>query len=181
MDMKSGLWYGVLTSLTAAYLVAMAGVRSAKQHEVSHHSRRMIMACTIVGIWLVAYALKQVLFGRERFGGTDRQYWALYVPLFSVHMALAVTTISLGGYNLYMMGLHRIRNGSVGAMSSSLSRHRRLGSCWSGPSPAPWRRPSGVSHVVRLVSGVMRRTLMEVSSYKRRLFRKQETRTPNFD
>ena len=60
MDMKSGLWYGVLTSLTAAYLVAMAGVRSAKQHEVSHHSRRMIMACTIVGIWLVAYVLKQV-------------------------------------------------------------------------------------------------------------------------
>ena len=125
MDMKSGLWYGV---------------RSAKQPEVSHHSRRMIVACTIVGIWLVAYVLKQVLFGRDRFGGPDRHYWSLYVPLFSVHMALAVTTISLGGYNLYM-GLHRIRNGSVGAMPSRLSRHRRLGSCWSGPSPAPWRRP----------------------------------------
>lgn len=126
MDIKTGLWYGVLISLTAAYLVAMAGVRSARQHEVSHHSRRMIVACTIVGIWLVAYVLKQVLFGRERFGGTDRQYWTLYVPLFSVHMALAVTTIGLGGYNLYM-GLHRIRHGSVGAMSSRLSRHRRLG------------------------------------------------------
>lgn len=126
MDMKTWLWYGVLTSITAAYLVAMAGVRSAKQHEVSHHSRRMIVACTIVGIWLVAYVLKQVLFGRERFGGPDTHYWSLYVPLFSIHMALAVTTISLGGYNLYM-GLHRIRYGSVGAMSSRLSMHRRLG------------------------------------------------------
>ena len=116
MDMKSWLWYGVLTSFTAAYLVAMAGVRSAKQHEVSHHSRRMI----------VAYVLRQVLFGRERFGGPDAHYWSLYVPLFSVHMALAVTTIGLGGYNLYM-GLHRIRYGSVGAMSSRLSMHRRLG------------------------------------------------------
>jgi uncharacterized membrane protein YozB (DUF420 family) len=126
MDLKSWLWYGVLTSITAAYLVAMAGVRSARQHEVSHHSRRMIVACTIVGIWLVAYVLKQVLFGRERFAGPDRHYWSLYVPLFSAHMALAVTTISLGGYNLYM-GLHRIRCGSVGAMSSRLSRHRRVG------------------------------------------------------
>lgn len=126
MDMKSWLWYGVLTSITAAYLVAMAGVRSAKQHEVSHHSRRMIVACTIVGIWLVAYVLKQVLFGRERFGGPETHYWSLYVPLFSLHMALAVTTISLGGYNLYM-GLSRIRCGSVGAMSSKLSQHRRLG------------------------------------------------------
>jgi|CXWL01.1.fsa_nt_gi uncharacterized membrane protein YozB (DUF420 family) len=125
LDLKSWLWYGVLTSITAAYLVAMAGVRSAKQHEVSHHSRRTIVACTIVGIWLVAYVLKQVLFGRERFGGPDAHYWSLYVPLFSVHMALAVTTIGLGGYNLYM-GLHRIRYGSVGAMSSRLSM-RRLG------------------------------------------------------
>ena len=132
MDLKSWLWYGVLTSITAAYLVAMAGVRSAKQHEVSHHSRRMIVACTIVGIWLVAYVLKQVLFGRERFGGPDSHYWSLYLPLFSIHMAL--TTISLGGYNLYM-GLHRIRYGSVGAMSFRLLRHRRVGQLlvWTFP------------------------------------------------
>ncbi len=126
MDLKSLLWYGVRASITVAYLVAMAGVRSAQQHEVSHHSRRMIVAYTIVEIWLVAYVLKQVLFGRERFGGPDRHYWSLYVPLFSVHMALAVTTISLGGYSLYM-GLHRIRHESVGAMSSRLSLHRRVG------------------------------------------------------
>ena len=41
-------------------------------------------------------------------------------------MALAGTTISLGGYSLYME-LYRIRHGSVGAMSSRLSRYRRLG------------------------------------------------------
>jgi uncharacterized membrane protein YozB (DUF420 family) len=126
MDLKSMLWYGVLTSLTIAYLVAMAGVSSAKQHDVPHHARRMIVACTIVGIWLVAYASKQVLFGRERFGGTDVLYWSLYIPLFSTHMALAVTTIAIGGYNLYM-GLHRIRFGSAGAMFAGMTLHRRLG------------------------------------------------------
>ena len=116
MDMKSVLWYAVLTCITAAYLTAMAGVRSAKAHDVSHHSRRMIVACTIVGLWLVAYVLKQAIFGRERFGGTPEEYWRLYVPLFSLHMVLAVTTIALGSYNLYM-GLRKLRYGSVGAMA----------------------------------------------------------------
>ena len=154
MDLKTFLWYAVLTSLTGAYLVAIAGVRSAHHHDVSHHSRRMIVACTIVGIWLVAYVLKQVLFGRERFGGPDAHYWSLYVPLFSVHMALAVTTIGLGSYNLYM-GLHRIRYGSVGAMSSRLSLHRRLGKIDLDLLRHHGDGLSGLSHVVRLVSEVL--------------------------
>lgn len=126
MDLRTTLWYGVLSSVTIAYLVAMAGVRSAKQHDVPHHARRMIIACTVVGIWLVAYVSKQVLLGRERFEGTDAQYWSVYIPLFSTHMVLAVTTIGIGAYNLYM-GLHRIRFGSVGAMSAGMALHRRLG------------------------------------------------------
>ena len=54
MDVKTLLWYGVLISITGAYLVALSGVRSAKQRDVTVHSRRMIIACSIVGIWLVA-------------------------------------------------------------------------------------------------------------------------------
>ena len=42
------------------------------------------------------------------------------------HMALAVTTIGLGAYNLYM-GLHRLRYGSVGAMAAGMTTHRRMG------------------------------------------------------
>ena len=116
----------VLSSITGAYFVALAGVRAAKAHDVSHHSRRMIIACTVVGIWLVAYVMKQVLFGREQFGGTAEQYWTIYMPVFATHMLLAVTTIALGSYNLYM-GLHRLRYGSVGAMAAGMTTHRRLG------------------------------------------------------
>lgn len=126
MDMKSFLWYAVLTCITAAYLMALAGVRSAKAHDVPHHSRRMIIACTIVGIWLVAYVLKQVLFGREQFRGTPEEYWRFYMPVFVAHMILAVTTIGLGAYNLYM-GVRRLRYGSVGAMAAGVTRHRVLG------------------------------------------------------
>ncbi len=126
MDIKTFLWYSVLSSITGAYVVALAGVRAAKAHDVPHHSRRMLIACTIVSIWLVAYVLKQALFGRERFGGSDQAYWTFYVPLFTIHMALAVTTIGLAAYNLYM-GLHRLRFGSVGAMAAGMTAHRRLG------------------------------------------------------
>ncbi len=64
IDVKTLLWYSVLITITGAYLVALSGVKSAKQRDVTTHSRRMIIACSIVGIWLVAYVSKQVLFGR---------------------------------------------------------------------------------------------------------------------
>lgn len=126
MDLKTLLWYIVLTTITGAYLVALAGVRAAHQHDVAHHSRRMIIACTIVGIWLVAYVTKQVLFGREQFAGGEREYRLVYLPVFVTHMLLAITTIGLGVYNL-SMGLHRLRRGSVGAMAAGVVLHRRLG------------------------------------------------------
>lgn len=126
MDLKSLLWHTVLASITGAYLIALFGVRAAHQHDVSHHSRRMTIAATIVGIWLVAYVSKQLMFGREEFRGGSEVYWIVYAPLFTVHMLLACTTIALGAYNLYM-GIHRLRYGSVGAMSAGISRHRRLG------------------------------------------------------
>jgi uncharacterized membrane protein YozB (DUF420 family) len=126
MDLKTILWYAVLCCVTAGYVTAIAGVRAAHQHDVPHHSRRMIVACAIVGIWLVAYVMKQVLFGRERFPGPSQQYWTYYVPVFIVHMALAVTTIGLASYNLYM-GLRRLRYGTVGAMAAGMTTHRRLG------------------------------------------------------
>ncbi len=126
MDIKTLLWYGVLGSLTGAYFVALAGARAAHHHEVAHHSRRMIIACTIVLIWLVAYVTKQVVFGRERFGGSDQDYWRWYAPVFAAHMALALATIGLGAYNLYT-GLRRLRYGSVGAMAAGITRHRQLG------------------------------------------------------
>lgn len=126
MDVKTILWYLVLSSLTVAYVIMLTGIHAARSHDVPHHSYRMIAGCTIVGMWLVAYVLKQLLFGRESFHGSERQYRSLYVPVFVAHMLLAVSTIGLGAYNLYM-GLHRLRYGSVGAMAAGMTTHRRLG------------------------------------------------------
>lgn len=89
-----------------AYLEALAGGWAAKDHDVPHHSRRMIIICTIVGTWLVTYVLKHWLFGRESFSETAEQYWTLYVPVFATHMLLAMTAIGLGIDTLYM-GIHK--------------------------------------------------------------------------
>jgi uncharacterized membrane protein YozB (DUF420 family) len=86
----------------------------------------MVVAYMVVGLWLVAYVSKQVLFGRESFGGTSSQYWRWYLPVLATHTTLAAITIGLGAYNLYT-GLRRARWASVGAMSAGSSRHRLLG------------------------------------------------------
>ena len=127
METKTLLWYGVLVILTIAYGIALSGVQSAQRHDLSTHARRMTIASTLVGLWLLAYVTKQFLFGREQFGGTSAQYWQWYVPIFATHMVFAVTTIGLGSYNLFT-GWTRLRHGTgMGAMHAGVSRHRRLG------------------------------------------------------
>ena len=127
MNMHDLIWYGVLVSMTIAYFMALLGVRAAKHHDVGHHSQWMIAACSLVGLWLVGYLTKQVLFGRDQFGGTEEEYWQYYIPLLLVHTSLAMMTIGLGVSNLYS-GLSRLRNGiGVGAMVAGVSRHRLVG------------------------------------------------------
>ena len=133
MDLKALLWYGVVIAITTAYGIALAGIRSAKHHDLPHHSNRMLITSMMVGLWLLAYVTKQVLFGREHFGGTQAQYWTFYVPVFTVHMLSACLTLALGSYNLYI-GLTKLRMGpGVGAMRAGVSMHRRLGhwTVWS--------------------------------------------------
>ena len=127
MDTSSFLWCVVLAGLTLAYGITLYGVRAAKRHDVVFHGRRMVVSCTLVGIWLVAYVTKQILFGRDRFGGTADQYWGFYLPILVVHTSLAITTIGLGVTNL-AIGIRRLRFGiGVGAMVAGVTHHRVLG------------------------------------------------------
>ena len=113
--------------MTVAYGMTLLGVRAAKRHDVTSHRTWMTIACTLVGIWLIAYVGKQVVFGRDQFGGSSNDYWSLYVPLLIVHTGLAITTIGLGGTNM-MIGLRRLKHGiGAGAMVAGVTRHRQLG------------------------------------------------------
>jgi len=127
MDSRTMMWTMVLVGLTVAYGVALAGARAARRGDVQPHSRWMLTMSTMVGVWLAAYLMKRLLFGSERFGGTDEQFWQWYMPLLSVHIALALSTIVLGAANLYT-GLSSLRFGiGAGAMRAGVGRHRRLG------------------------------------------------------
>ena len=127
MESENIIWYVVLASMTIAYGMSLLGVRAARQHDVSHHSKWMIVACSLVGLWLVGYVSKQLIFGRDQFGGTSDEYWQYYVPLLTIHTTLAMTTIGLGLTNLYS-GMVRLRYGTgVGAMVEGVNRHRVLG------------------------------------------------------
>ena len=87
----------------------------------------LLTASVMVGLWLLAYVTKQVVFGREHFAGTPAQYWTLYVPVFASHMLSACITLALGAYNLYT-GLTKLKMGpGVGAMRAGVLMHRRLG------------------------------------------------------
>lgn len=127
MTIENWLWAVVLVGMTLAYGLSFLGVSAAKRHDVTAHRKWMMVACGLVGLWLVAYVTKQLLFGREQFGGTVQQYWFTYLPILILHTSLAAVTIGLGATNLFM-GLRKLRGGTgVGAMVAGVSRHRRLG------------------------------------------------------
>jgi len=121
------LWGMVLIGMTVAYGMNFFGVQAAKRHDVASHRKWMIIACTMVGIWLIAYVTKQLIFGRDHFEGSPEQYCSFYVPLLLLHMGLAITTLGLGGTNM-VIGFRRLRYGiGVGAMVAGVSIHRKLG------------------------------------------------------
>lgn len=127
MDSKVMVWGGILAVLTAAYILAIRGVRSARAGHVEAHAHWMVTTCAVVGVWLVVYVFKQAVLGPERFNGTAAQYWTWYVPVVVVHTLLAITTVGLAIYNL-SVGLRKLRNGTgMGAMHAAVSSHRRLG------------------------------------------------------
>ncbi len=88
MGIDDLLWGLVLVGVTVAYAMTLIGVQAAKRHDVSSHRKWMTIACSLVGIWLVAYVGKQLIFGRDHFGGSTEDYWLLYVPLLIVQYEL---------------------------------------------------------------------------------------------
>ena len=125
--MQDLLWGMVLVAMTLAYGLTLTGVKAAKRHDVASHKKWMTISCGLVGLWLVAYVIKQLIFGRDQFGGSLDQYWSVYVPLLVVHTGLALATIGLAGFNM-VIGFRRLRHGiGAGAMVVGVSRHRRFG------------------------------------------------------
>lgn len=64
--MKTVLWPSGLVGITVTYLLTLKDMGTAHRHHVTRHSRFVISACTIVGLWLVAYVSEQLVFNQWR-------------------------------------------------------------------------------------------------------------------
>ncbi len=123
MDLKNRLSELALAGMTMAYGLSLIGIPAAKRHDVTGYRNSMMVACDQVCVWLVAYVTKQWLVGRDRFVGTVKQYWFLFMSVLHVPIDLAMTTIGLEIINMGV-GLRKLRNETgVGAMVGGISRH----------------------------------------------------------
>lgn len=81
MPIENLLWKLVLFEMTLAYSLSLIGIRAARGHAVTAHGKGMMVACGLVGLWLVAHVTKQMLVGRDRFGGTVEHIGQCTFPL----------------------------------------------------------------------------------------------------
>lgn len=95
------IWYGIVGTITLAFGFSLWGLREARRHGVNRHVVWMTMTAGIVCVWLLGYVAKQIIFGREQFGGPNDIYYQVYLPIFLFHTLCAFVTISLWGYNLF--------------------------------------------------------------------------------
>jgi len=120
------VWYVIMGAMTLAFAVALMGLRQARGHAIGRHAVLMAASAGMVLIWLVSYLAKQILFGRETFGGPEEIYYGLYIPLFIFHMLCAAVTLGLWGFNLHH-GIRFLREKASNAQARPWHGHRLAG------------------------------------------------------
>ena len=92
LDPKVLYWTGALANLLVIAALAVQGVRLARRGEYARHARAMRAAATLVGAFLLSYALKLLFLGRE-----DPATWSRNaVTILRVH-ELCVLVMLTGG------------------------------------------------------------------------------------
>jgi uncharacterized membrane protein YozB (DUF420 family) len=96
VDPKLWFWTGALLLLGAVVACGGAGVHAIRRGEVRRHRRFMGSAAAGVGLFLVAYAVKVPLLGREdRSAWTRLDYGVLYVHELCVAVMLLAGATAL--------------------------------------------------------------------------------------
>ena len=95
MDANLVFWSGALVNLGVIVFCTLTGVQRIRAKDVVGHRRRMLIAMSLVGAFLVAYVLKVAMLGRE-----DKTDWAtldfviLYTHEFFVTAMLAGSAVA---------------------------------------------------------------------------------------
>lgn len=129
MDPKLWFWTGALANLGAVVGCGFAGVRAIRRGEVRRHRLFMGSAAGLIGLFLVAYAVKVPLLGRE-----DRSAWTrLDHAVLYVH-ELCIAVMLLAGATALVQAWRARARIDLDAPPPSLPLHGRAGriAAWAG-------------------------------------------------
>jgi predicted small integral membrane protein len=136
MDAKFLFWCGALTNMAVMFGLMCNGVRQIRRGNVQAHKRSMIGATTLVFLFLLAYAFKATLLGKEDFSlWSQAHVWNL-----RFHETCVLVMLLAGGFAmLRARRLRETRNvtkerGDPMAPESLVRSHTRAG--WTAVSSA---------------------------------------------
>ena len=78
VDPKLAFWTAAFANMLAIVAVATVGVRRARRREIAGHRRLMLVAASLVGLFLLSYVAKVGVLGREQLSLWEPRYvWTL--------------------------------------------------------------------------------------------------------
>ena len=93
MDARLAYWTFALLDMSLVVLCAVAGVRSLRRGDPARHRRQMLAAAALVVLFVVSYAIKLAVLGRE-----DRSTWGvLSIWVLRIHELCVLTMVVAGG------------------------------------------------------------------------------------
>ncbi len=129
MDAKVIFWGAAVLNFAALTGFAVAGIQQIRRGERARHRRSMLIAASLVGVFLVAYVVKLATLGRE-----DLDTWSSAAVWTLRFHELCVLAMLIGGGTALVLG-GRIKKSRLFATTpdapapspSDLHRHRIAG------------------------------------------------------
>ena len=129
MDPNLAFWSLALANLAVVVACAWTGVRRIRAKDVAGHRRMMLTSMSLVGLFLVSYAMKVRVLGRE-----DKTAWTTFdFAVLYLHEACVVVMLVGGALALYRAAKFRAGLGPNWKLPpdtnplAGLRGHRRAG------------------------------------------------------
>lgn len=153
MDPKLLFWTGAFANMGFVLGFAWAGVRQRRRGDIDRHRRSMGVAAALVGAFLLAYALKLALLGREAL-----ETWSLAaVWTLRIHeLCVAGMLLAGGAAALRALALRSTRNAT-----------RSPDDPVAPPGMATWHRRAGWVAVLSAALGFATAGLVLAGMYQR--------------
>ena len=153
MDANLAFWSGALANLGVIVFCTLTGVQRIRAKDVVGHRRRMVIAMSLVGAFLVAYIVKVAALGREdKTGWTTLDFVILYT-----HEICVIAMLAGGGVALYRAAKFRAGLGPKLKLPpdddplEGFERHKRAGKV------AVWSSLAGFITAIGVLAGMFAR------------------------